>query len=270
MIVDIHNHILPGLDDGPKNMEETLLLARQAVESGISDVIATPHHMHRFHNELFKNNPHNIIEVVNEVNEILTKEAIHLQIYPGMEIHLYEGILDDIDKKFDSFLTINNTGRYILLEPPSKVFPDFTEKVLLKLLDKGLQPILAHPERNRALRKSPEKIYDLVKKGLLVQLTAGSIVGIHGKRLMNFSKHLLNHHLVHLVASDAHHFSQRKFELLRAYQIIEKDYSSRLKEYLNENANHVLKGTNIKSSDPITIKGKKQYVFFYSHPLNQR
>ncbi|RST72561.1 hypothetical protein D4T97_016020 [Siminovitchia acidinfaciens] len=269
MIVDIHNHILPNLDDGPRNWEETVLLAKQAVEAGITHVIATPHHKHRHKDHFYENNRFNIIKLVDKTNIVLKKHNIHLKVYPGLEFHLHKDIEYDIENKLDDFLTLNNTGKYILMEPPCSYYPSNTEKVLYKLKMKGFIPILAHPERNRELRKSPEKIYDLVQKGILVQVTAGSITGVHGRRLKNFSQHLLNHHLVHVVASDAHHYIRRKFELMNAYEYIEVKHSSDLCEYLQENAIHILDGTNFKIKSPKIIDKKRQYFFFYNHPLNK-
>lgn len=269
MIVDIHNHILPGLDDGPKDWEEAKLLAQQAVEVGITNVIATPHHKHHQKEHFYENTPSHIIELVHEANKLFKVSDIPLTVHPGIEFHLHDEIELDIEHKLNDFLTLNDTGKYILMEPPCSYYPNYTEDVLIRLKEKGFIPILAHPERNRVLRRYPEKIYNLVKRGVLIQVTAGSITGVHGRRLKNFSLHLLDHQLVHFVASDAHHFSRRKFELMNAYEYIENKYTEELCNYLKKNSIHALEGAEFNIETPQLIDKKRQYFFFYNHPLNQ-
>jgi protein-tyrosine phosphatase len=268
MIVDIHNHILYGLDDGPRTPEETILLAKQAVHSGIQHVIATPHHKHQHKDHFYENDYLNIQRISVEVNQLLKEHDVPLTVYPGIEFHLHGKIWGDIEHNLESFLTLNNTGKYLLMEPPCSYYPTYTEEVLSVLQQKGFIPILAHPERNKILRRNPSKIYDLIKQGILIQITAGSLTGDHGRRLKNFSLHLLDHNLVHFVASDAHHHLRRKFELLSAYELIEKNYSSNYRKSLEENAIHVLYGTDIKIMEPKLIGKRRQYFFFYDHPLN--
>ncbi|PLR84033.1 hypothetical protein CVD25_13080 [Bacillus canaveralius] len=269
MIVDIHNHILPGLDDGPENWEETILLAKQAVDSGINHVIATPHHKHIHKHHFYENDHSMILTMAESVNQLLKEHEIPLNVYPGIEFHLHENIRNDIENNLEHFLTLNKTGKYLLMELPCSYYPTQTEEVLYELQKKGFVPILAHPERNKILRKNPSKIYDMVQRGILVQITAGSITGTHGRRLKNFSLHLLDHELVHFVASDAHHYTRRKFELINSYEYIENNYSSNYRKYLEANAIHALKGTDFKINNPKFIEKRWQYFFLYNHPLNQ-
>ncbi|MFT4412567.1 tyrosine-protein phosphatase [Fredinandcohnia humi] len=268
MIVDIHNHILPGLDDGPQNWDEMILLAKQAVNSGINRVIATPHHKHHHKDHFYENNPIKIIRLVEKANDILEKNAVPLTIYPGIEFHLHDQIKLDIEQKIEDFLTLNNTGKYMLIEPPCHHLPEETDEAFKLLQTAGFVPIIAHPERNRILRSNPSIIYNWVKAGILVQVTAGSINGTHGKRLKNFSLHLLDHELVHFVASDAHHHVRRQFELISSYKYIENHYSLNYRKYLEVNALHTINGAEIKISEPTFIGKRRQYFFFYNHPLN--
>ncbi len=269
MIVDIHNHILPGLDDGPHDWEEAILLAKQAVETGITHVIATPHHKHQHHQYFYENDPATIIKMVDKLNQLLQEKNIPLVVMPGIEFHLHEEIQYDLEEKLDSFLTLNNTGKYLLMEPHSKNYPSYIVDVFSQLKEMGFLPILAHPERNRILRKNPSEIYKLVQSGILIQVTAASILGLHGNRLKNFSRHLLDHELVHFVASDAHHYTRRKFELTEAYDFIELHYSSRYREFLQSNAINVVEGKEIKIMTPKYIEKRRQYFFLYNHPLNR-
>jgi protein-tyrosine phosphatase len=269
LVIDIHNHILPGLDDGPKNWDEMILLAKQAVQTGITDVVATPHHKHLHKKHLYENSPLNIISLVKEANQLLIQENIPLKIYPGIEFHLHEHVLHDLEENLKDFLTLNNTGKYMLMEPPAHHLPEYTEEVFDRLLKKGFIPIIAHPERNRIIRRNPSILYNWVKNGVRVQVTAGSITGMHGKRLKNFSLHLLDHELVHFIASDAHHHVRRKFELSSCYRFIEQNYSAAYQNYLQDNAVKTISGLEIKVTQPKYIGKRRQYFFFYNHPLNR-
>lgn len=270
MLVDIHNHILPGLDDGPSNWEEALFLAKQAVETGISHVIATPHHKHQHKHHFYENNPDNIKRLVDEANKLLAEHQIPLTIYPGIEFHVHDTILEDIKQRPETFLTLNCTGKYMLMELPCHHLPEHTDETLKMLQKMGMAPVIAHPERNRILRKDPSIIYNWIQNGILVQLTAGSITGKHGKRLKNFSLHLLDHDLVHFVASDAHHYLRRKFELASSYELINTNFSSDYTKNLQENALQLLAGKPLKIRNPQMIGKRRQYFFFYNHPLNQK
>ncbi|WP_280770903.1 tyrosine-protein phosphatase [Salipaludibacillus daqingensis] len=270
MIVDIHNHILPNFDDGPKDWSEAILLAKQAADSGITHVFATPHHKHHHKHHYYENDPQQIIKVVDEFNHILKEENISLIVFSGIEYHLHKNIREDMDNNINDFLTLNNKGRYILIELPCHSYPQNTEETLYELKSRGFIPILVHPERNKMIRKNPVKIYNMVKKGILVQITAGSVTGLHGKRLKNFSRDLLDHNLVHFIASDAHHYLRRKFELISAYNMIESIYSLQYRTYLEENACSIVDDSNINIYEPSFIKNKTQYFFLYSHPLNLR
>ncbi|MEH7226500.1 CpsB/CapC family capsule biosynthesis tyrosine phosphatase [Bacillus sp. JJ1566] len=269
MIVDIHNHILPGLDDGPKNWDEMLLLAKQAVATGITHVIATPHHKHQHKEHFYENNPLTIKNLVKEANIHLKNNSIPLTILPGIEFHLHNHIQTDIEKRIEDFLTLNNTGKYMLIEPPCHHLPEQIDKIFTLLQRRGFVPIIAHPERNRVLRKNPSIIYNWVKSGILIQVTAGSINGTYGKRLKNFSLHLLDHKLVHFIASDAHHYNRRKFELIPSYEYIEKNFSMNYRRFLEKNAIQTLSGLEITINEPTYIDRKRQYFFFYNHPLNR-
>ncbi|UTR10567.1 hypothetical protein MM300_22330 [Evansella sp. LMS18] len=268
MLVDIHNHILPGLDDGPKNWEETIMLAKQAAETGITHVIATPHHKHKHGGHYYVNEPENINILTEKANKLIKKHGINLSIHPGIEFHIHRDILADLEEKPGDFLTLNNTLKYMLIEPPCSYYPEHTMDLSLRLKQKGIIPVLAHPERNKIIRRNPEIVYELVSEGVLIQVTADSITG-SGRRLKNFSHHLLDHNLVHFIASDAHHYVKRKFKLVSAYEYIGVNYSSGYREYLERNAVHLLKGTDIKPFHPLSIGKRRQYFFLYNHPLNK-
>ena len=253
MLVDIHNHILPGLDDGPNTMEEAILLAADAVANGVTHIIATPHHM----NGKYQNASAVVVEAVANLNREIANRSIPVQILPGQEIHFYNSILDDLN---ENLLTLSNSGKFLLLELPSNYFPAFTFEILLEIQLKGFIPIIVHPERNRLLKKDKQKVYELVKKGALIQITAASLVGVHGYSVKKYLKDLIKHNLVHFISSDAHHYTKRPFLLKLAYQYVGKRFSQQLVNSFQENAKNIITGTAFPTLPPITFKKKRRFL----------
>ncbi|MBK3494244.1 hypothetical protein JFL43_05110 [Viridibacillus sp. YIM B01967] len=247
MLVDIHNHILPGLDDGAKSMEEAMLLATNAVANGMTHIIATPHH----HNGKYMNASSVVEDAVVNFNKELSEKAIPLQILPGQEIHLYNSIPQDLDK---DLLTLANSRKYILIELPTNHIPTFTFDILFQIQLRGYIPIIAHPERNMVFRKDKQKLYDLVNKGSLVQITASSLIGEKGRALKKYTKKLIKHNLVHFISSDSHHYVRRPFLLKDAYQYVREKFSEDHVTYYSENAKHVIFGTVFQPIPPISFK----------------
>lgn len=252
MIVDIHNHILPGLDDGAGSMEEAILLAANAVENGITHIVATPHHL----DGKYMNSPTAVKAAVANLYNEFSKRKIALKIFPGQEVHLATNILEELEK---DPLTLANSGKYILIELPSKYIPVHTLDILYKIQLKGLIPIIVHPERNVVLRRNKNLLYEFVKKGALIQVTAASLIGMNGRELKRYSKVLIQHNLVHFISSDAHHYIKRPFLLKKAYAYIQKKFSTAQVTYFQENAKQVIFGTEFQPLSPI---GFKKQVFY--------
>ncbi|MFJ7971644.1 tyrosine-protein phosphatase [Psychrobacillus sp. NPDC096389] len=246
MIVDIHNHILPGLDDGAQTMEDAILLAANAVENGVTHIIATPHH-----NEKYWNDPKQIKEAVLNLTREIALKKIPIKILPGQEINFYNGMHGDIG---DQLLTLANSGKYILIEFPNYQLPSFLFDILFQIQLKGFIPIIVHPERNLVLRKNKQLVYELVTKGALIQITASSLIGVDGFKIKKYTRDLLNHNLVHFISSDSHHHLSRPFLLKEAYQYVQKKFSEKLLTYFIENAKHVLFGTEFQPLTPIGFK----------------
>ncbi|EDL65254.1 tyrosine-protein phosphatase [Bacillus sp. SG-1] len=259
MIVDIHNHILPEMDDGPDNMDQAVNMAKAAADHGISTIIATPHHR----NGQFICSPSEIINKVNKLNALLRERRINVQILPGMEIHLYPEICTDLIKEIPDSLTLADNHQYILVELPYSYYPGFTDTLLYELQLEGFIPVLAHPERNSVIRRRPNLLYQLIKRGILVQITAGSITGTFGRKIQKFAEKLLKHHLVHFIASDAHNNSSRPFELLYAYNYIAETYSAAYSDYLKENAACIVNGSEFNINTPKKLRRKNKLLSFF-------
>lgn len=250
-MIDIHCHILYGLDDGSKELSDSLDLAKAAVEEGITKIIATPHHK----NNQYENSKSIILEKVNELNEVLQKERIPLTILPGQEPRIYGEILEDYEK--GDILTLNNGNRYLFIELPSGHVPRYTEKLLFDIQLQGITPIIVHPERNQELMERPDLLYQFVKNGTLTQVTAASVAGSFGKKIMKFSHQLIDANLTHFVSSDAHNVSTRSFKMIEAFDTIEKKYGLDLVYQYKENAELLVQGANVYKEIPSRIKTKK-------------
>jgi protein-tyrosine phosphatase len=253
MRVDIHNHILWGLDDGARTKEDTLSMARMAIDNGITHVIATPHHQNGIYN-----NPYEIVmERVEEANELLKEHSLPLTILPGMEIRLYGDIIHDFQRVERTLLALNDGNRYILIELPDDHVPRYTSKLLFDLQVEGFVPIIAHPERNREIREQPNMLHKIVEKGALTQLTAGSVLGLFETELQKFSRSLIEHDLVHLIASDAHNTAHRGFALKQAYKWINENIGREYTKTFEINAENILYGEDIYVAEPRRFEKKR-------------
>ncbi|MEI2463269.1 tyrosine-protein phosphatase [Niallia taxi] len=249
-MIDIHCHILPGVDDGPESIEASLMMAREAVKEGIKTIIATPHHR----NNSYENKKSEILAEVSKLNSILLKENIPLEILPGQENRIYGEIIKDY--KNGEILTLSNTN-YLFIEFPSSTVPRYSERLLYEIQIEGLTPVIVHPERNKELLENPNLLYSLVNNGALTQVTAGSIAGYFGKKIQRFSKQLIEHNLTHFVASDAHNTNNRSFKLIEAFEEIEKDFGGDYSYLFTENSELLLGNKTIFRQLPEQIKKKK-------------
>lgn len=205
-MIDIHNHILIDADDGPKSLEDTIALLRQAKEQGINAIVATPHHLH----PRYSNNFDDVTKSIEELNKIDEIAKLNIQLYPGQEIRLSDQILQDIDQH--RIYGINYT-KYLLIELPSNEVPHYTKKLLYEIQNKGFIPIIAHPERNKAIARDINLLYELINNGALSQVTSSSLNGELGKNLQKISIKMIEHNLIHFIASDAHNAMNRPFML---------------------------------------------------------
>lgn len=250
-MIDIHSHILSGVDDGSKDIDDSLDLARMAVKEGIRQIIATPHHK----NGRYENKKQSVLSKVEELNIILEKQNIPLTVLPGQEPRIYGEILDDYEK--GEILTLNDGGQYLFIELPSGHVPRYTEKLLFDIQMHGLVPIIVHPERNQELMEQPDLLYQLVKKGALTQITAASVAGFFGKNIKNFSLQLIDANLTHFVSSDAHDTSSRSFKMNEAFDVIEKKYGTDMIYLFQDNAELLIEGKHVYKEIPARVKTKK-------------
>jgi protein-tyrosine phosphatase len=254
-MIDIHCHILPGCDDGPMELADSLIMAKAAVSEGITHLFATPHHL----NGNYENTKSEIMERVHRFNLSLMKAEIPLTIYSGQELRIHHELLKALN--LDEILTLDNRGDYLLIELPSGEVPSFSLDIIYELGLRGITPILVHPERNRELMEDPSLLFELVQEGVLTQLTAASIIGHFGKRVKNFSEKIIEHNLAHFIASDAHNVGSRNFFLNEAYETITRKFGINRTFYFRENAELLKNGQHLFIPEPVLIRKKFLGIF---------
>lgn len=198
MVVDIHCHILDGIDDGPKTLEEAISLCRMLQIRGIDKVVATPHFIGDYDS---KPTPESINEKIATLKSKMKKENIRLEIYPGMEVFASNDTVERIEK--GEILTLNNS-RYVLIEFSFENIPKYMSELLFSMQLKGYIPIIAHPERYSVRYRKSGIIKKAVESGSLLQVNSGSVMGAHGTEVQDEAIRLLKSGMVHLIATDAH------------------------------------------------------------------
>ncbi|WP_342542144.1 CpsB/CapC family capsule biosynthesis tyrosine phosphatase [Paenisporosarcina sp. FSL H8-0542] len=251
-MIDIHSHILWGLDDGSKNLSDSVEMAKQAVVEGITSIIATPHHRH----PSFTNDKKDVLSKVQEVKAELNRQNIQLDLYAGQEIRLF-GEMVDIFNRGEELLTLNDS-EYVLVEFPSSNIPKYTEQLFYDLLVNGYTPIIAHPERNAEIAENSDKLYRLIKNGALSQVTAASVAGMFGKKTQKLSLNMLEHQLAHFVATDAHNITNRACVWKQAMNKLDKKLGSDMVNLVNLQAEDVLLGRSMRKLAPERIQQRKK------------
>ncbi|MBI9085354.1 MAG: tyrosine protein phosphatase [Desulfobacterales bacterium] len=213
-MIDLHAHILPGLDDGPELEAESLAMARTAVMDGITILVATPHCLDgRYHN--FRDS---VQLACNAFNSLLAEEGINLQVLPGAEIRFAPELVEQMDR--GRLMTLNDTGRYFLLELPDPFISHVVSHIVFQMAGRGLVPIICHPERNKMIQRDPEQLRAILAAGALSQITGGSLTGQFGRRARETGIRLVKAGMVHFMGSDAHSHKSRPPRLADAFKAL--------------------------------------------------
>ena len=209
-MIDLHCHILPNLDDGPNSLDESLRMAAVAAKDGIKAVVATPHTL----NGVYANEADTVVRAAAALRQALSREGTPLALYPGSDVHLCAGMAGKAGQ--GEFCTINDAGKYFLLELPGQTVPPAVKNEIFGLKLKGITPVITHPERNAAIQHDPDLLAELIALGALSQVTAMSVEGAFGEFIEHVCADLLRRRLVHVIATDAHSAGDRPPVLSRA------------------------------------------------------
>lgn len=257
-MIDLHCHLLPGVDDGSKSLDISLRLAQEAVENGITYALLTPHHM----NGVFMNHRLDVIEKVAQFQKQLQKHNVNLTVFPGQEVRINGDLLTALDE--NDILFADESGKYLLLEFPDDDVPLYTSDMIYQLQQRGIVPIIVHPERNTKIMRHPSILFELLEKGCLSQITASSYVGTFGKKVETFTRQLIETGQGYLFASDAHDLPGRKYEMREAFDKLQMEFGDELVGQFEDNAKAVINGDAVimHQIEPIQLKKKKRFGLF--------
>ena len=250
-MIDLHSHILPGVDDGSVDMEMSIRIAEKYVENGYERVIATPHYI-----DGVKQYPRlELLSRISDLNSSLQTEGIDLEVIPGNEIYISPSTIEDLVT--GKALTLNHS-RFVLLELPSNDVPKYTDSVIYELQIKGFFPIISHPERNVRIIENPNILYSMLEKGALAQLNLQSLEGMYGKPAMDTALILLKHNMIHFAATDTHSDGRRSPDTRRILKLLEKKVGKeKYWKIIYENPERVLIDKPISSGYAEKVEKKK-------------
>jgi protein-tyrosine phosphatase len=247
-MVDLHSHILPGLDDGAATLKQSLELARVAEAAGIDTIVATPHIRddHPFPLELIEDGLHTLRTALREAE-------IALQVVGGGELSITK--VTELDDETLASLCIGD-GNYLLVESPYTQAPSLLETALFELQVRGFRPVLAHPERSMSFLHDRARLERIVDKGVICSVTAMSLTGAFGTAVRDYTLRLFTDGLVHNIASDAHDATRRAPGFQRALAVLERDLdgaSADTSWFTEDTGRAIIEGRDLPAGPPILI-----------------
>jgi protein-tyrosine phosphatase len=219
-VIDLHSHILPSIDDGARNIGESVGIARAAARDGTTVIAATPHVRSDY-----PTSPEQILTGVESLNGVLAREQVPVRVVPGAEISLSR--LRELDEDDLAGYALAGNPRFVLVEFPYRGWPENLIDEILRLRSAGVTAVLAHPERNDVLQRHVSRIEFAVAAGALVQVTGGSLTGDAGRASRRTARNLLGRRLCHLLASDVHGPNVRRTHLGAARHSVGDDELAR-------------------------------------------
>ena len=255
-MIDIHSHVIPGVDDGAKNIEVSKEMLSIAAASGTDQIIATPHYCRGY----YENNYSDILTSTKELNAYISSDErkIGIKVLPGQEVMIDDYTLDLYKEGIIG--TLNGTS-YMLVEFPMQEMPKDGLDILYELALLGIKPILAHPERYEYIINKPSYINSFLAEGLLFQINSGSITGVFGDKVQRTAEILIKHGICNFIASDAHTAARRKPGIKEALEAAEV-FSSGIKNKVNNNSKAMIANGPI-SVDFEKIKERKNIFSFF-------
>jgi len=244
-MIDLHAHILPELDDGPTTLAESVEMCRRSCQDGVRTIVATPHILEG----VYPNHRPTILAKVQELNDAITKcglwnaelgmknldskmssqlnselrthhSGLPLVVLPGADVHFSSDMVGLCGN--GGIVTVNDGGRFLMVEFDSQGIPYRAEDVLFRLMAEGITPVITHPERNSEIGQRPQRYAEMIRRGCLGQVTAMSLTGGFGPGVRQIAEKLLKHRLVHIIASDTHSIARRPPALSLAVREAEK------------------------------------------------
>lgn len=249
-MIDIHSHILPGIDDGSRSMDESIEILKSAQICGVTDIIVTPHYIA---GSKYVTNNNDKKELLSLLKKEIKKKKININLYLGNEVYVENNMLELIEKREIS--TLHNT-KYLLFELPLNYEFNGIEDLIFNLRCKKIIPIIAHPERYSFLKKNPKLIEDLIDAGALFQSNIGSFLGTYGREAKDTVMLFLKHNMITFISSDVHRRNNNFYKKLNELKEILKKYidEEEINNLLGENARKILNKEIIEVASYTPIK----------------
>lgn len=262
-MIDIHTHVLPGLDDGSTNIEESIDILKELISQGVKEIIATPHII----SGVYDNNRKIIDEKIEELNSEITTHNLPIKIHKGAELYYEPNIIEKTKKEKLSLAG----SKYILIETDLHRFPNNFEKVLYQFQVEGFFPIIAHAERFIPFINNFNLLLDIVNRGILIQMNCSSLLGDYGENVQRLAHKILKTGCVHFIASDVHGIKKRPIMLKEAYQFLSENFNENLAKLLmeenpkrliqNEEIQNMIEDYYVENESKQTIKEKIRNFF---------
>ncbi|MHB8772513.1 MAG: tyrosine-protein phosphatase [Syntrophales bacterium] len=252
-MIDMHSHILPGLDDGAADWEQAIAMARFAVSDGITEMVCTPHWVLG----KYDNAREAILERFAEFERRLAAENIPLTIHPGAELRIDVSLPARL--RAGELLSLNNGSRYLLLELPEEMLPDNLHDFFWGLQIDGFRLILSHVERNPVLKADPQRLFGWVENGILAQITAASLGEGFSAEIAEFARFLLEHRLVQMLVTDTHSLNMRKPQLSEACRVVDEILGpGAAARMVCDTPRHILRGEPVPVVIPLPLEEPRQ------------
>lgn len=250
-MLDIHSHILPGLDDGARTIVSTLEMISIAIKDGTKKIVATPHYCSGY----FETPYDKVKQYVKELNLILIRKGLDIEVITGQEVYLDKFTIENLENNVIG--TIGDTN-YMLVEFPMNVLTEDDLALIYELKLKGIKPIVAHPERYTYVIEKPAIINKFIDEKCLFQINSGSLTGVYGKKVQKTAEFLIRNGICNFVGSDAHSVNKRKPETSEAMEII-KTLNEKVYKNIEKNNQMLLRNEDVECC---TLNNKNRKSFF--------
>ncbi|MGG3568553.1 CpsB/CapC family capsule biosynthesis tyrosine phosphatase [Priestia megaterium] len=248
-MIDIHTFVLPNFSKGPKDKDTFIYIAKMLAKQGVTHAVATP----TINSEVPVESKEAILNQIDIVNCHLKELSIPLKILPGQKIRSSRQILS----LYTESLTINNTNKYLMIDLTEEVSITQFEDIIYKVQLNKVVPIISEPEMCSLILGNPQKLYQFVKNGAIIQLSAASILGQNGRKAKRAAFQFIEHGLAHVIASGVTAQTFKTYGLQRAYEMLSKRYDNRTVYMLKENAESIIRGEALYKERPERIKQAK-------------
>ncbi|WP_130805899.1 tyrosine-protein phosphatase [Senegalia massiliensis] len=258
-MIDIHSHILPFVDDGSRDMETSIEMAKIAAEEGIKYIFATSHYIE---NEGYNDKKSNK-EILDKLNKEILEQNIDIKVLLGHEVYITPNIIDLIE---DEKISLLGNSDYLLMELPMAQIPIYLEDIIYELKLKGVTPIIAHPERYREVKKNPNILRKFIELGALMQVNLGSLIGYYGEDIAKTSKILVSHNMIHFVGTDSHSLNRRPPRAKQAIKVLNEILpKEKVIDLIENNPMNIVNNIEIEASETMEYKEKKGFKSIFQN-----